>query len=115
MSSDSCLPDAAIVDVGRMGGRRCGGRKGSAPKAAEAPSPLGSRSAETAFSMVPHTSQMDDLGLFSKVHAGHLILRFLLTGAGGGAGGTTICHLTFSLLVTHGLLVANVLLIRINL
>ena len=68
MSSDSCLPDAAIVDMGRMGGRRCGGRKGSAP----APSPLGSRSAETALSIVPHTSQIEARGLFSKVQAGHL-------------------------------------------
>ena len=71
MSSDSCLPDAAIVDIGRMGGRRCGGRRGSAPAEAAA-SPFGSRSAEAAFSMVPHTSQMEDRGLFSKVHAGHL-------------------------------------------
>ena len=75
MSSDSCLPDAAIVDMGRMGGRRCGGRTGSAPTAAAAdgaPSPFGSRSAEAAFSIVPHTSQMEDRGLFSKVQAGHL-------------------------------------------
>ena len=66
MSSDSCLPDAASVDEGRRGGRRCGGRNG-------APSPpFGIRSAETALSIVPHTSQIDDRALFSKVQAGHL-------------------------------------------
>ena len=39
----------------------------------------------------------------------------IFVGTVDGAGGATICHFTFGLLVTHGLLVSKVLLIGVNL